>query len=183
MRVFGFLFVALSFLLLTACVPAPVDDGKNAKGAPVVFPKPTSRQAKDKQDSARSNKKSVSSADWMHSTREAYPENGADSVSVLEHERLTGVVTDFLNGWTLMDHQGIVSKAVYAPQQGGFLITLNKDSGLGVLSAEDVQKKPYYRGMVNEAHLIAVPSADVDKVLVTASNRKNARFSILLQRQ
>jgi hypothetical protein len=171
MHVFGFLFVALSFLLLTACVPAPVDDGKNAKGAPVVFPKPMARQAKDKPHSAKK----------VPSAHAPYLEGSADST--LDSDRLLTVTTDFANGWSLVDRQGIVSNAVYSAQQGGFLLTLNKDAGLGVLSAEDVQKKPYYRGMVNGAHLIAVPSADVDKVLVTASNRKNARFSILLQRQ
>lgn len=150
-----------AILLLSACVPPPVDDD-GSKKAPVVLPKPAKQPPKS----------SIK-----------LPEKIAPLPSgKAPHAIGSTAKSDLPQGWQLVDGQNVVDKAVYSVELGGVLLSLNKDAGLNVFSAEDAQKHSYYRGMVDGAHLIALPSNDVDKILVIANNRKNARFSIWLRR-
>jgi len=146
---------------LSACVPPPVDDGSNKK-APVVLPKPAKQPPKS----------SIK-----------LPERVAPLPSGKAPQAIGSTAqTDLPQGWQLIDSQDVVDKVVYSAELGGLLLSLNKEAGLNVFSAEDAQKHHYYRGMVDGAHLIALPANDVDKILIIANNRKNARFSIWLKR-
>jgi hypothetical protein len=146
--------------LLSACVPPPVDDG--SKKAPVVLPKAVKQPPK--------------SSIKLPEKVALLPSGKA------RHAVGPTAKADLPQGWYLVDGQDVVDKVFYSAELGGVLLSLNKDAGLNVFSAEDAQKHNYYSGMVDGAHLIALPSNEVDKILVIANNRKNARFSIWLKR-
>ncbi len=147
--------------LLSACVPPPVDDD-GSKKAPVVLPKAAKQPPK-------SSIKLPEKVAPLPSGKAPYTIGSTAKA-------------DLPQGWHLVDGQDVVDKIVYSAELGGVLLSLNKDAGLNVFSAEDAQKHNYYRGMVDGAHLISLPSNEVDKILVIANNRKNARFSIWLKR-
>lgn len=83
-------------------------------------------------------------------------------------------------GWSVMDPKGILEKAEYKPEQGGVLFTLKAGTKLELFSAEDVEKRSYYKGRLNGAHLVALPSQQRN-VLIVFTNRQNARSSVLLK--
>jgi hypothetical protein len=155
------LLLGLSSLALVACAPQSVEE-TNTK-VPIVRPKPIKIQPK-------SSIKLPEKVLPLPSGKAPY---AIDSKARVELPQ----------GWQLIDNNDIVEKVIYSPELGGVLLSLDKDSGLNIFSAEDAQSRHYYRGMVDGAHLVALPNADVDKILVIANNRKNARFSIWLKRQ
>lgn len=84
------------------------------------------------------------------------------------------------SGWTVMDPKGILEKVEYKPEQGGVLFTLKAQSNLELFSAEDAEKRSYYKGRLNGAHLVALPPQQRN-VLIIFTNRQNARSSVLLR--
>lgn len=79
-----------------------------------------------------------------------------------------------------MDPKGILEKVEYRPEQGGVLFTLKPQSNLELFSAEDAEKRSYYKGRLNGAHLVALPHQQRN-VLIIFTNRQNARSSVLLK--
>jgi hypothetical protein len=49
-----------------------------------------------------------------------------------------------------------------------------------LFSAEDAEKRSYYKGRLNGAHLVALPPQQRN-VLIIFTNRQNARSSVLLK--
>ena len=84
------------------------------------------------------------------------------------------------SGWSVMDPKGILEKVEYKPEQGGVLFTLKNNSNLEVFSAEDAEKRSYYKGRLNGAHLVALPPQQRN-VLFIFTSRQNARSSVLLR--
>jgi hypothetical protein len=141
--------VAASFVLLSACVPPPVEK-TDATKAPVVVP---------------SDKKTT------------LPN------AVVRPEVIKPVPSQSMilpSGWTVMDPKGILEKVEYKPEQGGVLFTLKPYANLELFSAEDAEKRSYYKGRLNGAHLVALPPQQRN-VLIIFTNRQNARSSVLLK--
>lgn len=84
------------------------------------------------------------------------------------------------SGWSVMDPKGILDKVEYKPEQGGVLFTLKSQSNLELFSAEDAEKRSYYKGRLNGSHLVALPPQQRN-VLIIFTNRQNARSSVLLK--
>lgn len=84
------------------------------------------------------------------------------------------------SGWSVMDPKGILDKVEYKPEQGGVLFSLKPQSNLELFSAEDAEKRSYYKGRLNGAHLVALPPQQ-RSVLIIFTNRQNARSSVLLK--
>lgn len=84
------------------------------------------------------------------------------------------------SGWSVMDPKGILEKVEYKPEQGGVLFMLKPQTNLELFSAEDAEKRSYYKGRLNGAHLVALPPQQRN-VLIIFTNRQNARSSVLLR--
>lgn len=84
------------------------------------------------------------------------------------------------SGWSVLDPKGILDKVEYRPEQGGVLFTLKANQGLELFSAEDAEHRSYYKGRLNNAHLVTLPSQHRN-VLIIFTNRQNARSSVLLK--
>lgn len=84
------------------------------------------------------------------------------------------------SGWSVMDPKAILEKVEYKPEQGGVLFTLKSQANLELFSAEDAEKRSYYKGRLNGAHLVALPPQQ-RSVLIIFTNRQNARSSVLLK--
>lgn len=140
-------------LTLTACVPPPIEDLDQKDSSAVVKPKPAA-PAKSIKTPAKPT---------------------PDDKRV---QRIPGLPS----GWTMHDPKKVIKLVETASDTGHVLITTPLNAGLEVVSVIDVQKRDWYRGKLDGAHVIALPT-DSDKVLVTFSNRKNARSSVLLKRK
>lgn len=86
------------------------------------------------------------------------------------------------SGWSVMDPKAILDKVEYKPELGGVAFTLKPNLNLELFSAEDAEKRSFYKGKVNSAHLVTLP-VNQHSVLVVFTNRQNARYSILLKYQ
>lgn len=82
--------------------------------------------------------------------------------------------------WSVIDPKRILAKVEYKPEAGGVLFTLKKQSGLELFSAEDAEHRSYYKGRLNDAHVVALPSQHTS-VLIVFTNHQNARTSVLLK--
>lgn len=82
--------------------------------------------------------------------------------------------------WSVIDPKSVLEKVEYKPAAGGVLLTLHKESSLELISAEDSEHHSYYKGRLNDAHVVALPAKGTS-ILVVFSNRQNARSSVLLK--
>jgi len=145
------LLLSVSFAL-TACVPPPADEPDLKEKQPILKPKPITPPKPIKAPSKSS----------------------PDDKRV---QRVPGLPT----GWTMQDPKKVIKSVETASDTGNLLITTSINAGLEVISVIDAQNRDWYRGKLDGAHLIALPT-DADKILITFSNRKNARTSVLLKR-
>lgn len=144
------IFLLLLSLGLAACVPPPAEKADTTK-APVVVP---------------ADKKAPAAVGSVVKPEAIKP---VPSTSVI-----------LPSGWTVMDPKGILDKVEYKPEQGGVLFTLKSQSNLELFSAEDAEKRSYYKGRLNGSHLVALPPQQRN-VLIIFTNRQNARSSVLLK--
>jgi len=141
-------------LLLSGCVPPPEDTTK--KPTVVVKPKPVSP------------------------TKPQTPPK--DSVPKDKDDKRMGVVAGLPQGWSMQDPKQVIRSVVFVPEMHSIKLMTDGESGLEVFSAVDTKKRDAYRGRLDGGHLIALPN-DSDKVLVTLTNRSNARSSVLFKYQ
>jgi hypothetical protein len=136
---------------LTACMSPPPDQSESVK-APVV--KPATKQPSLSGDHKK--------------TEPLKPLTSKEATVILPA------------GWSVMDPKGILEKVEYKPEQGGVLFTLKPQSNLELFSAEDAEKRSYYKGRLNGSHLVALPPQQ-RSLLIIFTNRQNARSSVLLK--
>jgi hypothetical protein len=146
-----YLLWLMVLFVLSACTAPPQDDG-NTRKAPVVTPKA---------------KSGVLLPDEVKPLpKEPLPKGGG----------LLSLPAD----WTVIDPKSLLEKVEYKPSAGGVLLTLHKNASLELISAEDAEHHSYYKGRLNDAHVVALPASGTS-ILVVFSNRQNARSSVLLK--
>lgn len=160
-----FLFALLPLLLLAACSTPPAKKPSSVGQVPVIAPAPTPVP--------------VVKPDLTSENLIGTPEQTIDP-GIIEPEPMAEHIS-LPAGWSVIDPKEVLAKVEYDASLGGALLTLQPDAGLEVFSALDLDQNSYYKGRVNNAHVIALPTVH-SSVLVVFMNRQNKRTSVLLKR-